>query len=147
MSFKSCEHCKRIRALLFLRFRLIFPDGLLFAAVLMHAAYGNLYTSMSFAVASQIMNFGATFIVVNLSLAFFNLIPIPPLDGSSIIVPFLKGKALANYYRLQQYAMPILIIVLYLLPMWTGIDVIGRYFDVTVYPLAERLLDFAIAGI
>ena len=111
------------------------------------AAYGNLYTSMSFAVASQIMNFGATFIVVNLSLAFFNLIPIPPLDGSSIIVPFLKGKALANYYRLQQYAMPILIIVLYLLPMWTGIDVIGRYFDVTVYPLAEHLLNFAIAGI
>ena len=93
------------------------------------------------------MNFGATFIVVNLSLAFFNLIPIPPLDGSSIIVPFLKGKALANYYRLQQYAMPILIIVLYLLPMWTGVDVIGRYFDVTVYPLAEQLLNFAIAGI
>ncbi len=117
------------------------------AAALMHATYGNLYTSMSFAVASQIMNFGATFIVVNLSLAFFNLIPIPPLDGSSIIVPFLKGKALTNYYRLQQYAMPILILVLYLLPMWTGIDVIGRYFDVTVYPLAEWLLNFAIAGI
>ena len=117
------------------------------AAALMRLTYGNLYTSMSFALASQIMNFGATFIVVNLSLAFFNLIPIPPLDGSSIIVPFLKGKALANYYRLQQYAMPILILVLYLLPMWTGIDVIGRYFDVTVYPLAEQLLNFAIAGI
>ena len=115
------------------------------AATLMHAAYGSLYTGMSFATASQIMNFGAKFIVVNLSLAFFNLIP--PLDGSSIIVPFLKGKALANYYRLQQYAMPILIIVLYLLPMWTGLDVIGRYFDVTVYPLAEQLLNFAIAGI
>lgn len=117
------------------------------AAALMHVAYGNLYTGISFALASQIMNFGATFIVVNLSLAFFNLIPIPPLDGSSIIVPFLKGKALNNYYHLQQYAMPILIIVLYLLPMWTGIDVIGRYFDVTVYPLAEWLLNFAIAGI
>lgn len=116
------------------------------AAVLMRLAYGSLYTSMSFALASQIMNFGATFIVVNLSLAFFNLIPIPPLDGSSIIVPFLKGKAL-NYYHLQQYAMPILILVLYLLPTWTGIDVIGRYFDVTVYPLAELLLNFAIAGI
>ena len=114
------------------------------AAVFMRLAYGSLYTSMSFALASQIMNFGATFIVVNLSLAFFNLIPIPPLDGSSIIVPFLKGMA---YYRLQQYAMPILILVLYLLPMWTGIDVIGRYFDVTVYPLAEQLLNFAIAGI
>lgn len=118
------------------------------AAALMRLTYGSLYTSMSFALASQIMNFGVTFIVVNLSLAFFNLIPIPPLlDGSSIIVPFLKGKALNNYYRLQQYAMPILILVLYLLPMWTGIDVIGRYFDVTVYPLAEQLLNFAIAGI
>ncbi len=118
------------------------------AATLMRLTYGSLYTSMSFAVASQTMNFGATFIVVNLSLAFFNLIPIPPLDGSSIIVPFLNGKALNNYYhRLQQYAMPILIIVLYLLPMWTGIDVIGRYFDFTVYPLAEQLLNFAIAGI
>ena len=86
-------------------------------------------------------------ISINIFLMAFNLIPIPPLDGSSIIVPFLKGKALTNYYHLQQYAMPILIIVLYLLPMWTGIDVIGRYFDVTVYPLAEWLLNFAIAGI
>ena len=85
--------------------------------------------------------------MINISLAVFNLIPIPPLDGSSIIVPFLKGKALSTYYQLQRYAMPILIIVLYLLPMWTGIDVIGRYFDVTVYPLAEWLLNFAIAGI
>ena len=87
------------------------------------------------------------FALINLYLMFFNLLPIPPLDGSSIVVPFLKGKALDNYYRLQQYAMPILIIVLYLLPMWTGIDVIGRYFDITVYPLAEQLLSFAIAGI
>ena len=39
------------------------------AAALMHVAYGNLYTGISFALASQIMNFGATFIVVNLSLA------------------------------------------------------------------------------
>ena len=51
------------------------------AAALMYLAYGSLYASMSFAVASQIMNFDATFIVVNLSLAFFNLIPIPPLDS------------------------------------------------------------------
>ena len=90
---------------------------------------------------------GFVFAGAHILLCAFNLLPIPPLDGSSIIVPFLKGKALNNYYRLQQYAMPILILVLYLLPMWTGIDVIGRHFDVTVYPLAEWLLNFAIAGI
>ena len=117
------------------------------AALLMRVAYDGLYASMSFAMAQQIMNFGSTFIVVNLSLAFFNLIPLPPLDGSSILVPFLKGEALQTYYRVQRYAMPILIVVLYLLPELTGIDIIGRYFEVTVYPLAQQLLTFAIAGI
>ena len=117
------------------------------AALIMRLAYDGLYISMSFAVAQQIMNFGSTFIVVNLSLAFFNLIPLPPLDGSSILVPFLKGEALQTYYRVQRYAMPILIIVLYLLPQLTGIDLIGSYFEVTVYPLAGQLLSFAIAGI
>ena len=49
-----------------------------------------------------LFSFFMTFIVVNLSLAFFNLIPLPPLDGSSILVPFLKGTALREYYRIQQ---------------------------------------------
>lgn len=89
--------------------------------------------------------FALTFIFVNLSLAFFNLIPLPPLDGSSILVPFLKGEALNTYYRIQQYAMPILIVVLYLLPMLTGIDLIDIYFDFTVYPLGDALLSFALA--
>ena len=78
-------------------------------------------------------------------MAFFNLIPLPPLDGSSILVLFLKGEALNTYYRIQQYAMPILIVVLYLLPMLTGIDLIDIYFDFTVYPLGDALLSFALA--
>ena len=88
-----------------------------------------------------------TFIVVNLSLAFFNLIPLPPLDGSSILVPFLKGKALREYYRIQQYAMPILLVILYLLPTVLHIDIIGMYFDITVYPLAQGLTSFMVSAI
>lgn len=97
------------------------------------------------AAGSLLTEFSLTFIFVNLSLAFFNLIPLPPLDGSSILVPFLKGRALDAYYRIQQYAMPILIVVLYLLPMLTGIDLIDIYFDFTVYPLGNALLSFALA--
>lgn len=97
------------------------------------------------AAGSIVAEFALTFIFVNLSLAFFNLIPLPPLDGSSILVPFLKGEALNTYYRIQQYAMPILIVVLYLLPMLTGIDLIDIYFDFTVYPLGDALLSFALA--
>lgn len=91
-----------------------------------------------------LVNFVVTFISVNLSLAFFNLIPLPPLDGSSVLVPFLKGKALGTYYRIQQYAMPILIIVLYLLPMVLHIDLVGMYFSVTVDPLFSMLIEFGL---
>ena len=94
-----------------------------------------------------LFSFFMTFIVVNLSLAFFNLIPRPPLDGSSILVPFLKGKALREYYRIQQYAMPILLVVLYLLPTVLHIDIIGMYFDITVYPLAQGLTSFMVGAI
>ena len=95
----------------------------------------------------SLFSFFMTFIVVNLSLAFFNLIPLPPLDGSSILVPFLKGKALREYYRIQQYAMPILLVILYLLPTVLHIDFIGMYFDITVYPLAQGLISFMVSAI
>ena len=88
--------------------------------------------------------FMLTFLTVNLSLAFFNLIPLPPLDGSSILVPFLRGRALQTYYEIQRYAMPILIIVLYLLPTVLHIDLIDIYFSFTYYPVANALLSFAL---
>lgn len=115
-------------------------------ALLLHALSPAAASGViSLAVANLLASLCVTSIVVNLSLAFFNLIPLPPLDGSSVLVLFLKGQALQGYYRLQQYAMPILIIVLYLAPMVLRIDLVGMYFDVTVYPLANLLLDFALA--
>lgn len=83
-------------------------------------------------------------IFMNLSLCFFNLIPLPPLDGSSILVPFLRGRALEQYYKVQRYSMPILLTVLYLLPMVLNIDLVSLFFDVTVYPLASQLVSFGI---
>ncbi len=88
--------------------------------------------------ASFVLEFCLTFISVNLSLAFFNLIPLPPLDGSSVLVPFLKGRALHTYYQVQHYSMPILIVVLYLLPTLLHIDL-------TVYPIGNALLSFALS--
>lgn len=104
----------------------------------------DVYNALNYDLVVVVTEFCITAISSNLSLAFFNLIPLPPLDGSSIIVPFLKGEALRTYYRIQQYAMPILIVVLYLLPSVLHIDLIGMYFDVTVYPLYRMLLGFAL---
>ncbi|MBM6774138.1 site-2 protease family protein [Olsenella profusa] len=73
----------------------------------------------------------ATYISVNLVLCFFNLVPFPPLDGSKVVLFFLKGQARRKFYELERYAMPVLIIVLYLVPQVLGIDPLGAYLDLT----------------
>lgn len=106
----------------------------------------TLVSPLSGQVANFIVGFLFTAMSVNLSLAFFNLIPMPPLDGSSILVPFLKGRALQTYYEIQRYSMPILIVVLYVLPTLLHIDLLGLYFGVTVDPLFLTLLRFAMGA-
>jgi Zn-dependent protease len=46
-----------------------------------------------------------------MGLAAFNLIPIPPLDGSKILYAFLPFHLLRHYYWLEQYGMIILIVL------------------------------------
>ena len=43
------------------------------------------------------------FVFINISLALFNLIPIPPLDGSHILDAFLPRRAYIAYHRYEQY--------------------------------------------
>ncbi|MGQ9525049.1 MAG: site-2 protease family protein [Armatimonadota bacterium] len=60
----------------------------------------------------------ATMVVqVNLMLAFFNLIPIPPLDGSHILAGFLPRRQASKYwYTMGRYGFLILIGLVFLLP-------------------------------
>ena len=51
-------------------------------------------------------------IYTNIGLAAFNLIPIPPLDGSRILFLFLPPRLSYLWYRLEQYGIFIVLLLL-----------------------------------
>jgi Zn-dependent protease len=51
--------------------------------------------------------------LINISLAVFNLIPVPPLDGSGILAGLLSGRAAEQYDRLRPYGFLILLVIMY----------------------------------
>lgn len=60
---------------------------------------------------SQTMfNIGEYLGLVNITLAAFNLIPIPPLDGSAILERFIPQRNLSKYYDFRNKALPFLIV-------------------------------------
>jgi Zn-dependent protease len=50
----------------------------------------------------------------NLLLAVFNLIPIPPLDGSAIVEFFVPRSKLGSYYQFRARAMPFVMVFVFL---------------------------------
>ncbi|HEX2700166.1 MAG TPA: site-2 protease family protein [Acidimicrobiales bacterium] len=54
--------------------------------------------------------------LVNVVLAVFNLIPIPPLDGSAMVERLLPGAWWPGYLKLRQYSMGLLLVLVLLLP-------------------------------
>jgi Zn-dependent protease len=77
------------------------------------------------------------FCFMNLVLVFFNLIPIPPLDGSRVLPLFLTDGGLRIYHQVEQYGFVILLALLFLVPYVFRVDPIGVYFSYTVYPLSQ----------
>jgi len=55
-------------------------------------------------------------IFLNALLAVFNLIPIPPLDGSRVVQYFLSGETLTLYRRLEQFGLIIILALVLLVP-------------------------------
>ena len=75
------------------------------------------------------------YVLINLLLMFFNLLPIPPLDGSSIFAFFCPVEHLGTYYKIQQYALPIFLLVVIVVPQVIPFNPIGAYLNVTAYNL------------
>ncbi len=59
---------------------------------------------------------GTLGIQINLTLAIFNLIPIPPLDGSHVVYHLLPGGLKPRYRALDRFGLLVLMALLFLVP-------------------------------
>ncbi len=79
--------------------------------------------------AYTVYNFFYLFALLNINLAIFNLIPVPPLDGSRIFYIFLPTKFYFGIMKYERYIMIAMLVLMYL-----GV------FSSTIGFLSEKLL-------
>jgi Zn-dependent protease len=67
------------------------------------------------------------YVLINLTLGLFNLIPVPPLDGGRIIVGLLPLAAARAWARLEPYGISVVVLLIFVIP--TAAQQFGIHFD------------------
>jgi len=75
-------------------------------------------------------------VLFSLILGVFNLIPIAPLDGFKVAVGFLPRDLSNEFARLEQYG-PVILIILFLLPFFTGTFLLFEIMEPIIKVLAR----------
>lgn len=80
------------------------------------------------------------FCISNLVLAFFNLLPIPPLDGSKLFIGWIKKPWAQEYVSSERYGLAALIVLIVVVPM------IGASFGLPIIDPLKWYLSNALTG-
>ena len=85
------------------------------------------------------VGFSFNFIVINLLLMLFNLIPIAPLDGEKILENLLPEPLRSGFTKIQPYGPLLLLVLMFVLPRF-GIDIISWFMTPALTGLSKLLI-------
>ncbi len=95
--------------------------------------------TFSGAIGAYLVSFLYLFIDMNIGLCVFNLLPIPPLDGSKIFLPLLPSRLYYDIMRYEHLGWLVLIVAL-------GLDVLDPVIG-TLKGLLYQLIFFLVGGV
>lgn len=79
--------------------------------------------------------------VLNVAFGVFNLIPVPPLDGSRVVAGFMPRPLLRVYYQVERFGLLILLAALLLTPLLTDVlDPVRQWVFNTLLNAAGRIV-------
>ncbi len=81
-------------------------------------------------------------LMINLGLSFFNLIPVPPLDGSNILMGFLPQDKISIYLKYVRYAPQVFIFLIVSDWIYSRFHIGYPLFSKIFYPLFNLYFDF-----
>lgn len=110
----------------FANFILGLLSAIIYYAIAVFALRGQ-STAIGASAVSFLANIFQYSVFMNAGLMIFNLVPIPPLDGSKILLEFLPPKAKYTIYRYERYFSLILIIIVYAGAMTPTLSALQAY--------------------
>ena len=116
------------------------PVSNIIIAVVFMALYGFLWPLLyASGVGSVILDMINTTAIISIGFGIFNIIPIPPLDGSKILFSFVPQHIYKNLMRYERYGMIILIALIYF-------GALDGFLDTAVVFIYEKLFVVAQAA-
>jgi Zn-dependent protease len=107
---------------------LLMAGAALLARAELHSNGGFLGGAIDTSSSSLLLEITFYFAVVNLLLGIFNLLPIPPLDGSALVERLLPREWLPTWYRIRPYGLVVLFLLVFTIPGFVS-GLISPFYD------------------